>query len=157
LPVSNRGLANRALYLSRILLNAWAAAQLTAEDRQAVDAAFLASVRQQLRRAYGWFLLSVSGAPEELQPQCLPREVAALAPPPPGRALAAELREFAALERSGWLAELLQEPAVDEGAGRDRADAIASDRIPADRAAAERWFQSLQSSMDRMDDSLQEC
>lgn len=153
--MGNRGLANRALYLARLLLDGWQLAARDAADPAALDAAYLAAARQQLLQAYGWFLLAVSGADTQLQPQLLPRAVAELPPPEPGRASAPELQEFAALERDGWLAEMLREPPLT--AAPVPARALASDRPSADPRAAQRWLRALQDTMARMDDSLNEC
>jgi hypothetical protein len=68
-----------------------------------------------------------------------------------------ELREFALLERDGWLGALLQ---ADELACLGQAGGhplLASDRARPDRATLSAWLESLAALMARMGDSLDEC
>ena len=152
--MGNRGLANRALYQAQILLDAWAAAAGSSADPKALDTAFLDAVRHQLRFAYGWYLLAIVGADGEADARRLPSCVDDLPAPEPGRALAPEIREFAQLEREGWLCDLLTAPATVAPAPRG---ALATDRAVFDRVAVQDCLQALRSTMLRMDDSLNEC
>lgn len=154
--MGNRGLANRALYHAQILLDAWAMAADSRQDLRATDAAFLDAVRHQLLFAYGWYLLAITGAEGETDARRLPSGVGDLPAPEPGRALAPEIQEFTHLERAGWLCELLRPPPTASPTARQRTS-LATDRPVLDRAALQRCLQALQSTMTRMDDSLNEC
>jgi len=103
---SPRGLANHSLYLARIQLAAWSAEL----EREIIPAATLAqafapAACDHLKRAYGWFLLTLSGHSDTsiAPPRCC-SELPEIAT---GKALPAEIKEFAQLEQAGWLAELL--------------------------------------------------
>jgi hypothetical protein len=152
--VSNRGLANRALHLAAILVDSWEQTRAGSADRAAVDAAFLPAVRLHLCRAYGWFLLAVTTADTQPDAARLPVCVRDLPAPPAGRTLMPEVREFAILEREGWLAALL---AGDTPQTVPTSATIASDRDAPGPARARQWLAELQGIMMRMDDSLSEC
>jgi len=103
---SPRGLANHSLYLARIQLAAWRA-ELEREIIPAatLNQAFAPAACDHLKRAYGWFLLTLSGHADTstAPPQCC-SELPDIAT---GKALPAEIKEFAQLEKEGWLADLL--------------------------------------------------
>jgi len=135
---------------------------------------FLAAVRAHFLEAYGWFLLAVSGV-DDADPGSLPQSTRDLPSPEPGRALMPEIAEFAQLESSGWIAQLIEASADDShlgqasknshagAAGRDTPSSfgaqglLVSDREPLGFAVAQAWADSLNSTMARMDDSLAEC
>lgn len=152
---SPRGQANHSLYLARLLLAAWQR-ELAREATPAtvLAQAWVPAVRNHLLAAYGWFLLELA-KPAEL-PSALPLSVAQLPPAAPGKALPAELMEFAQLERSGWLAALLQAPAnapVSRGSG-SLASSVGDVPTPASMMA---WAEQLDSAFARMGDLLDEC
>jgi hypothetical protein len=155
---ANRGYANQALFQARVLLDVWAATAAEPPRSAAVlEASFAPAVLLHLRRAYGWFLLTISGSGEVREPRELPASVEELPAPPPGRVAPPELREFALLERDGWLGALLQ---ADELACLGQAGGhplLASDRARPDRATLSAWLESLAALMARMGDSLDEC
>ena len=151
----NRGLANQALFQARILLDGWehcAEARLRSADQ--LSAAFRPAVLLHLRNAYGWFLLAVAGLDTEPDPMALPREAGAVPEPPPGRAVAPELREFALLERDGWLGDMLSARHGRSGAAPGL---LGSDRQPPGIGDFRRWCDALEQVMHRMDDSLDDC
>jgi hypothetical protein len=153
----NRGRANQALYAARILLAGWEDAREGPRWREdAVDGAYRAAVLMQLRRAYGWFLLAVAQGDDVADPRALPHAVASVPPPPAGRELAPELREFALLEAEGWLGELLRADSGDASAST-AAGLLGSDRSAAGPALVAQWADRLEQTMQRMDDSLNEC
>ena len=148
-----RGQANHAIYLSRILLDAWhrdLGAQSTAAPTLAQ--AYLPAIRRHLVEAYGWFLLEVTrpGSLPDQPPRCL-ADLPAIAE---GKATPGEIREFERLEESGWVADMLGD---DVGVG---APASAGNLAVAAPAAgpeqAEHWVDQLQALFDRMGDSLDE-
>lgn len=155
-----RGAANQSLYRARILLDSWDrnVAEGPIPERQLLGA-YLPAVRAHLLEAYGWFLLAVSGLDDATRDR-LPRVVAELPPPEPGRERPPELREFALLEGDGWLAELLDDAlaaSADEPAGAAPVRAVlGSDRPRASLAGAQVWLRELTATMQRMDDSLAE-
>jgi hypothetical protein len=149
-----RGAANQSLYLARIVLAAWDAERERQRFPEAqITAAFLPAVQRHLREAYGWFLLSVGGV-DDAQAGPLPRSTEDLAAPEPGRERAPELREFALLEREGWLADLIS-GRVNRGPV-PREGLLGSDRAAPGFAVAARWAEELAATMRRMDDFLAE-
>lgn len=153
----SRGEANEALYRARILLSAWDTAR--AEGRwpeHQLLAAYLPAVRLHLRSAYGWFLLAVSGE-EEAAVSEPPATVAQLPEPPAGRERPPELAEFARLEHVGWLADMLAVETARPAPMVAGNNLLGSDRETPGFAVASRWAQSLADTMQRMDDSLNEC
>lgn len=156
-----RGAANRSLYRARILLEGWAREEEAARVLSGqLLGAYLPAVRAHLLEAYGWFLLSVSGL-EDAARSSLPRAVADLPSPEPGRERPPELREFALLEQDGWLAELLDDAlaaSADDPVQASRArDLLGSDRQGVSLERSQVWLASLGEIMQRMDDSLAEC
>lgn len=153
-----RGAANRSLYHANILLDSWDRARgSTPVPDEQLTAAFLPAVRQHLRDAYGWFLLSTAGVEEQAGTR-RPASTADLPPPEPGRSAAPELREFAQLESFGWIAELLSGNADDPGSDhRTRVDLLGSDHASPGFAVARRWADDLAAIMQRMDDFRAEC
>lgn len=151
-----RANANQALYLARILLHSWRRCR----DEQdfpaaALNQAFLPGVRGHLLHAYGWFLLEITGneMPEDSRAPACCAELPAL---PPGKAVPGEVREFEQLERDGWLAQLLAQPSAAPPAARSR-DNLASPTVETpDLAQAEEWAKRLDTTMERMRDSLDE-
>jgi hypothetical protein len=155
-----RGAANRSLYRARILLESWSREEEGGRvPSQQLLGAFLPAVRAHLLEAYGWFLLAVSGR-DDAPRASLPTVVADLPAPEPGRELPPELREFALLERDGWLAELLDDAlaaSADEPGAAPGSAVLGSDRPRLSLAAARVWLRELTATMQRMDDSLAEC
>lgn len=151
-------MANQSLYRARIVLAAWDSQRNdNARPSQHLIEAFLPAVRLHLRDAYGWFLLSVSGM-EEGGAQRPVESVQALPTPEAGRMQAPELAEFAKLEAKGWIGEMLQDDVAPvQATARAPANLLVSDRRAPDLAVAERWADSLDALMTRMDDSLAEC
>lgn len=149
-----RGQANQSLYLAKILLQAW---QRDLADEQvaarALCQAYLPAMRLHLQRAYGWFLLEIS-RPDQV-PASPPGSTDELPGITEGKALPPEIRECGLLERSGWLAQLL-----DDGQGEVPAASSAGNlAAPAGEAGLEEasaWVEQLQSMFDRMGDSLDE-
>ncbi|TXS92976.1 hypothetical protein FV139_13560 [Parahaliea maris] len=153
---SPRGLANHHLYLARLVLAAWQRdSSAGVVPASTLAAAFGSGCHQHLLRAYGWFLLAVS-APGEL-PAAPPTRVADLAPPPEGKAVAGEIREFEQLERSGWLADMLGWECPAPGATRrspgNLASTVEQATGPGEFAG---WVDSLESRFARMADSMDE-
>lgn len=124
-------------------------------DEAQLTAAFLPAVRAHLLNAYGWYLLAVSGR-EETPDIAPPTSVDELEQPPAGQITAPEIREFSALERVGWLAELLAEPGNLLAADRPDRSLLGSDKTVAGYPVVRAWERSLQSAIQRMDDSLVE-
>jgi hypothetical protein len=153
----SRGRANHHLYLARLLIDGWEALQLEGRTpATTLDAAYAPAVREQLLTAYGWYLLAVSDpAGDATGPP--PRCCADLPAPAPGRALAGELREFARLEREGWLASLLAPlPEALPGRGRQPGNLLAAERELPDAREARGWHSQLLATVSRMNDSLEE-
>ncbi|GAB3272062.1 DUF6586 family protein [Parahaliea aestuarii] len=153
---SPRGLANHHLYLARLVLTAWqrdaAAAEVPAGT---LVAAFGPACHQHLLRAYGWFLLAIS-SPAEV-PTAPPTRVSELPPPPQGRAVPAELREFQLLESEGWLADLVNWSAAEPVAARRSFGNLATaSQQPAGPQRFSEWVQGLDECFARMGDSLDE-
>ncbi|WOJ95723.1 hypothetical protein R0137_10750 [Congregibacter brevis] len=159
-----RGEANRALYRARILLEAWN--HMRGEERHA-DAAlidgFLPALRGHLIEAYGWFLLSLAGV-EDSAKAVRPQSTQELPKPEAGKALSPEIAEFAQLETSGWLAQMLSDDDdqshvyhVSNESAKPAQGLLVSDREPLGYAVALAWTDALTAIMARMDDSLSEC
>ncbi|WP_439107068.1 hypothetical protein [Congregibacter sp.] len=158
-----RGEANQALYRARILLEAWD--RMRSEARHTESAlidGFLPAVRMHLLEAYGWFLLAVSGV-EEASSLTLPANTGDLPRPDAGKALSPEIAEFTQLEKTGWLAQMLEDTS---GAGpspgaqssvQSVQGLLVSDREVAGFAVVMAWADALSATMTRMDDSLSEC
>ena len=159
-----RSAANASLYRARILLQSWEAAKEgNRHEERLLTEAFLPAVQAHLLAAYGWYLLAVSGI-EESSLASPPLNTSELDPPEAGRALAPELREFSALEKTGWLAQVLTAPEELLGAGgadrpsvhRNNSTLLGSDREAPGYAVVGGWEKALRDVMTRMDDSLQE-
>ncbi|MDO8862412.1 hypothetical protein Q6D67_11940 [Haliea sp. E1-2-M8] len=152
---SPRGQANHRLYLARLLLAAWRR-DLAAEDIPAsvLAQAFGPAVRSHLLDAYGWFLLDLQ-QPAQL-PATPPHSVTALPPVAPGKAVPAEIAEFAQLEQQGWLAELLQEPGAEQHR-RSAASLAAPAAHLLDPDSLQAQAQLLDDAFARMGDFLDEC
>lgn len=124
---------------------------------------FLPAVRGHLIKAYGWFLLSLTGVEEPVTAVC-PRSTQELPAPEAGKALSPEIAEFAQLENSGWLAQMLSDD-DDQNHAHDAKDMspkpaqglLVSDREPPGFPVALAWADALTAIMTRMDDSLSEC
>lgn len=157
----SRGEANRALYRARILLEAWD--RMRAEPvhaELALIGAFVPAVRGHLLDAYGWFLLSVAAVEDSFAAD-LPRSTRDLPQPAAGRALIPEIAEFAQLENSGWLVQLLAVESEEEYGNRGAdpkpgQDLLVSDRQPLGYPVVLAWTEALAAIMTRMDDSLAE-
>ena len=154
-----RARANHKLYLARILLDAWQTA-LEAQQLPArtLNQAFATPVKNHLLESYGWFLLEIS-QPAALPP-APPQNTAELPAVAAGKALPGEIREFALLEREGWLAELLAES--DEWSAQSSRPtggpvnlARPESALPGPDLLAH-WAGQLESLFDRMGDSLDE-
>lgn len=152
---SLRGQANHGLYLARLLLAAWRR-DLEAEDIPAsvLAQAFGPAVRSHLLDAYGWFLLDLQ-KPAEL-PARPPHSAAWLPEVAPGKAVPAEIENFARLEQQGWLATLVQEPGTEPT--RRSADSLAASaaNLP-DPDTLEALAQRLDDAFARVSDFLDEC
>ncbi len=154
-----RARANHKLYLARILLDAWQTA-LQAEQLPArtLNQAFATPVRNHLVESYGWFLLEIS-QPGSL-PAVPPRHTGELPAVAEGKALAGEIREFAQLEREGWLAELLAD--CDEWGASSTSPAGGSPNLAGPESGLPgpdllaHYAGQLESLFDRMGDSLDE-
>ena len=152
---SARAQANHKLYLAKILLAGWREAAAEQDvPALTLTQAYLPAVRAHLLDAYGWFLLQVSGS-----------EQGAVAPPhccadlpeiADGTAVSGEIREFEQLETSGWLAELLAEPAKPGQASRLQGNLAAPSPAQADCEQVQQWVTRLEEVFDRMSDSLDE-
>jgi hypothetical protein len=152
---SLRGQANHALYLGRLLLQAWEQAR-RAESVPAntLAQAFGPAVREHLLTAYGWFLLDLQ-KPAQLPPQP-PHSVADLPPAAPGKAQPAEVAEFAQLETHGWLSRLLRHPATEPARRTEGSLAVSTSGLlewDMLHVAADQ----LEAAFSRMGDLLDEC
>ena len=86
-----------------------------------------------------------------------PRCCAELPEPAAGKAHPAELREFARLEREGWLAALLAPlPAALPVRSRMPGNLVAAEQGMPDPATARAWHRALSETLARMNDSLEE-
>lgn len=160
MAVRTRGKANESLHFARVLLRAWDVSREHSTDSpRAVRAAFMPAVKFHLEYAYGWFLMAVSGEETTNQPEP-PFRVAALSPPPAGRMAPPELSEFALLEATGWIGDMLspdiESPPSSSPAG-GASSLLVSDQGPADYALAMDWALRLEGIMARIDDSMAEC
>ena len=153
---SARARANHSLYLARILIRAWEAAEAEQALPQSVLAqAYAPGCQSHLVNAYGWFLLAI-GSPDSL-PESPPASVEQLPPTPPGKAVPGELREFAQLEQAGWLADLLAPLLPSAGATtRDPRNLAAPATAGPSPEAFSTWADALAALFDRMGDSLDE-
>ena len=153
---SARARANHHLYLAKIVQDGWRAARAArgGVPGQTLAQAYLPVVSEHLVRAYGWFLLEVTGA--EQMPGAPPRGCDALPPVPAGKALPGEIREFQHLETRGWLADMLAERDLSPGAPRTPGNlAAASADIPDPEQVAD-WTARLEALFTRMRESLDE-
>ncbi|MBA6412102.1 hypothetical protein H2508_03150 [Parahaliea sp. F7430] len=154
---SARGEANHSLYLASVLLRAWRReAEAQALPELILAQAYGPACQAHLLRSYGWFLLAVLNL--DAAAANLPTAVADLPPTPAGQVLPAEIREFEQLERSGWLADLLQwQPPGTVPAGRLPGNLARS--VPAEDFSPEQfqlWAGALDALYQRMADSLDE-
>lgn len=150
---SARGQANQALYLARILLQAWRsdlAAEVVASKTLA--SAYLPAIRAHLANAYGWFLLEIA-RPGAL-PSSPPQSVAELPEIVEGKAVAGELREFQHLEQVGWIGDMLAADTAPEQVSSPTNLAVSA--IESGPEQVETWANLLQQVFDRMGDSLDE-
>lgn len=150
-----RANANQALYLAKILHRHWRSA-LDAEDLPALtlNQAFLPAVRAHLQRAYGWFLLELTGSEGDVRVDP-PRNIAQLPPTAAGKAVSGELRELQQLEQAGFLAEILSQQY--SAAARPAAGSLAAVQAEApDCADVERWIETFAGMCERMRNSLDE-
>ena len=149
----HRAQANHRLYLARLLVQGWEDA--LARERVpnwTLAQAYEPAVCDHLADAYGWFLMEI--AQPDPAPDAPPRGCAQLPPPPPGKMLPPEVREFAQLEESDWLSDIL----------RSRRGAVARQRsadnlagaAPAGPQGYHEAIDRLQALFDRMSDSLDE-
>jgi hypothetical protein len=153
---NTRARANRALYLAKIVLAAWRRDL----DRREIPAstlaqAFQGAAREHLVAAYGWFLLAVcqAGTP----PQGPPRGCRELPAMPAGKVYPAEINEFRQLESGGWLGDMLRDSPDDIPASRQQGNlAFAAGNLPA-AEQVEGWLRQLETLIERMGDSLDEC
>lgn len=152
---SSRARANHRLYLARILLASWREAldcqQLPVS---ALEQAFNEGVRAHLIAAYGWFLLEVT-RPEPI-PAAPPHSCTELPPTAGGKAMPAEIREFAQLESEGWLGALL----AGEGGTIPGPRSAGNLAVPAGTAEGQeqmqQWADRLESLFERMGNFLDE-
>lgn len=158
MAVRTRGKANESLHFARVLLRAWdVSREHSADSPRAVRAAFMPAVKLHLEHAYGWFLMAVSGEDTTNEPTP-PFRVASLRPPPAGRMAAPELSEFALLEASGWIGDMLSPDLESSSSLAGSASSLlVSDQGPADYPLALDWASRLEGIMARIDDSMAEC
>jgi hypothetical protein len=150
---SARGQANHALYLARILIEAWqrdSAAESVAATTLAQ--AYVPAIRAHLTAAYGWFLLEIT-RPGTL-PEQPPRSIDELPQTATGKALPGEIRELRRLEQDDWIGELLSVSVV--SAPTVSAGNLAVSVAGPTPAQAGDWADRLQTLFDRMGDSLDE-
>ena len=153
---STRAQANHRLYLAKIQLAAWRRALAGQEvAASTLTQAFQPAVEQHLRSAYGCFLLAVSGCQDSTAepPGCCDE----LPPVPPGRSIPGEIREFQQLELSGWLADLLAQPAPGQPSARSRDNLASPVAARSGPETAAHWIQQLELLFDRMGSALDEC
>ena len=150
-----RARANHALYLGKIVIEAWRR-ELAREDVPAgtLAQAFHTGVHSHLVAAYGWLLLAVS--PADVPPQGPPRCCAELPPMPAGRLYPPEINEFRQLEARGWLCEMLQSGTVDVPAARQPGNLASAVQHEQGAEQLEHWLAQLQGVFERMGDSLDE-
>lgn len=151
-----RGQANHELYLARIMISCWREA-LAKEHEPAVALwqAFFPGTRAHLIKAYGWFLLEVSGV--KALPEMPPGDCSELPEPEPGKAVPGEIQEFMQLERGGWLADMLAPVAVSaSNEVRSRGNLASATAASHDPEAAQAWYEQLGQLFARMGDSLDE-
>ena len=93
--------------MARILLDTWESTIRSEKEfsPDVVNAAFAPAVRLHLIDAYGWFLLDAIKSAR--LPDHPPHGVADLPKQQKGLPVAELIEDFARLERSGWLADLL--------------------------------------------------
>ena len=150
---SARGQANHALYLARILIEAWR--RDLGDERVAAKtlaSAYMPAIRARLTDAYGWFLLEIT-RPGSL-PDKPPQSLAELPEIAQGKALPGEIREFQRLEGEGWIGEMLADESAPAQASSPLNLAVAVTQADPDQAAT--WANLLQQLFDRMGDSLDE-
>ena len=155
---SSRALANHKLYLAKIQLAAWRA-QLQEQQLGAtvLSQAFLPAVRGHLLEAYGWLLLTLIDVGESPSGS-LPHSVDQLPEIPAGKVAPGNLIELQVLEKGGWLAELLAPPAADTSTVSRRPGNLATRTIPtAGLEEASVWGASMETIIERLGDSLDEC
>jgi hypothetical protein len=152
-----RALANQKLYhaaLHRRML----ARELAREDVAAsvLLEAVGRSIQQQLRDAYGWFLLELA-AVEDL-PTIPPHSVAQLcAAHDIGKPLRGELVELMNLEqRPGWLLELLSDRSLSVAGARSAPAGLSLLQSDWSQAELQDWYEALEDLIERMSDSLDE-
>lgn len=162
------GQVNHSLYLAKILLGSWAMMEAK-EDvaSKALLEAFEPGIRQHLVSAYGWFLLELT---DQERSADLPRSTAEVASASAVPVLTGELREFARLEQSGWLRDLLVLPSPSSSAALAQPAMGSSPRHSSntatiavttvdgvDRQTLGQWHETLSRTIERMRDSLDEC
>ena len=156
---SPRGLANHSLYLARIQLAAWNAEL----EREIIPAAtlgeaFAPAACAHLKHAYGWFLLTLTGQTDtSVTPPGCCSELPDIAI---GKAIPAEISEFAQLEQGGWLADLLSvqiaAPSQQRSLpGRAKNLAVRASNTPSEKEVAG-FADELDAHMARMSNSLDE-
>ncbi len=154
-----RGLANQRLYHARVLLTAWQQELERAESPQLVlNQAFGEAVRVHLLRAYGWFLLELANETQ------LPGEPPASVSELTGVASSSlalhrgELSEFQQLEQDGFVGAIQRGMPLGTSVSRPLPGQIGrstEDTYSLD--TCRNWCDALESTMDRMSDSLAEC
>lgn len=152
---SARANANQALYLAKIQHRYWRVA-LDAEDvpQITLNQAFLPAVAAHLQRAYGWFLLELTGA-ERVLDDAPPLNVAQLPPVAEGKAVSGELRELQQLEQTGFLAGVLSQQCAAAAAPVSGEIAAVQQETP-DFADVEVWIEEFAALCERMRNSLDE-
>jgi hypothetical protein len=149
-----RGLANHALYMAKLLLEAWQR-DLARKDcvTGAIDAAFAPAVRGHLLDAYGWFLIAMMRITQ--LPEQPPHRVADLPKVGPGIAVPGEVLEYEGLEADGWLARL-QAPLPQGLPKRPKGPVLASAGVYPNITDYREWADTCERLFDRMSDSLDE-
>lgn len=148
-----RGFANHAIYMARILLDTWESTIRSEKEfsPDVVNAAFAPAVRLHLIDAYGWFLLDAIKAAR--LPDHPPHGVADLPKQQKGLPVAELIEDFARLERSGWLADLLSP--VPAGLPPERQGMIVGGSLPGLREFTA-WRDSLLSLFGDVSEIAQE-
>ena len=151
---SARGLANHSLYMARLLLDAWLAADQTAPARTAaLNAAFAPAVRSHLLDAYGWFLLALTR--QTRLPNTPPHSTSELPELGPGIAEPGEIDEYRHWEQKGWLSAL-QAPLPAGMPPPQRSNVLAATAAYPGYDDYQEYFTTLEALFQRMADSVDE-
>ena len=158
---SARALANQKLYHAAVLLQSWREAEGGLVPASILDAAFGQSVQRHLHLAYGWFLLELAGYSDLPTQPPLNCKTMLESDPELAAQRRGELHEFLQLEREGWLQGLVAPTPerLPRPPARGASQALIRTETPSEinLEACQQWHRRLESVMDRMADSLDEC